>query len=88
MKRGSETIVYVLYLKSDNDTAPNEVNPTDTEEVNCKWWAPLNTVLSDYPDNRWMIIDHKKFIPDAIKAINDFNKLSPENHLCAKFIFS
>lgn len=88
MKRGSETNAYILYLKSDNDAAPKEVNPSDTEEVNSKWWAPLNTVLTDYPDDRWMIIDHKKFIPDAINAINDFNKLSLEQKICSKFIVS
>jgi hypothetical protein len=88
MKRGSETNAYILYLKSDNDAAPKEVNPSDTEEVNSKWWAPLSTVLTDYPDDRWMIIDHKKFIPDAIMAINNFKNLSPEQKICSKFIVS
>lgn len=88
MKRGSETNGYVIYLKSDTDTAPKEIAPQDTEEVNTKWWAPLGSVLTDYSDDRWMILDHKKFIPDTIKAIDAFKKLSPEEQAVAKFTVS
>ena len=76
MKRGSETNGYVIYLKSNTNIAPKEIDPLDTEEVNSKWWANLNTVLRDYDDSRWMILDHKKFIPDTMRAISDFKKLS------------
>jgi hypothetical protein len=85
MKRGSESNGYVIYLKSDTDIAPNEVDPEDTEEVNTKWWAPLTTVLTEYPDDRWMILDHKKFISDTIKAIDAFKKMSPDEQATAKF---
>jgi len=88
MKRGSETNGYVIYLKSDTDTAPHEVAPQDTEEVNTKWWAPLGSVLIDYPDERWMMLDHKKFIPDTIKVIEAFKKLSPEEQATVKFMAS
>lgn len=88
MKRGSETNGYVIYLKSDTDTAPKEIAPQDTEEVNSKWWAPLGNVLADYPDDRWMILDHKKFIPDTIKAIDAFKKLSPDEQEMTKFTVS
>jgi len=88
MKRGSETNGYVIYLKSDTDIAPKEIAPKDTEEVSTKWWAPLNTVLTDYSDDRWMILDHKKFIPDTIKAIDAFKKLSLEEQTTAKFMVS
>ena len=88
MKRGSETNAYIIYLKSETDTAPREVAPQDTEEVNTKWWAPLGSVLTDYSDDRWMILDHKKFIPDAVKAIDAFKKLSPEEQAAAKFMVS
>lgn len=88
MKRGSETNGYVIYLKSDTDIAPKEVAPIDTEEVNTKWWVLLGSVLTDYSDDRWMILDHKKFIPDTINAIDAFKKLSPENQAAAKFMVS
>jgi hypothetical protein len=88
MKRGSETNGYVIYLKSETDIAPNEVDPQDTEEVNTKWWAPIESVLIDYPDDRWMILDHKKFISDTINAIDSFKKLSPDEKEMSKFTVS
>jgi len=88
MKRGSETNGYVIYLKSNTDTAPKEVDPEDTEEVNSKWWANLQTVLTDYNDDRWMILDHKKFIPDTIRAIDNFKKLDPIEQNKLKFTVS
>lgn len=76
--RGSETNAHVLYMKSDTDECPAEVDPEDTVEINKKWWAPLSSVIADYPIDRWMIADHTKFIPDAIRAIDIFNLLSED----------
>jgi ADP-ribose pyrophosphatase YjhB (NUDIX family) len=78
IKRGSSSQGYVVYLKSETDVAPAEVPPGDTDEVNAKWWASLHSVLNEYPDDRWMIIDHKQFIPHAIAAIEEFKGKSPE----------
>lgn len=86
MKRGSETSAYVLYIKSKTDAAPKEVAPQDTEEVGSKWWSNLSTVLSDYPEDRWMIFDHQKFIPATIKAITDFKSLSIHEQEKMKFV--
>jgi hypothetical protein len=86
MKRGSETSAYVLYIKSETDAAPKEVAPQDTEEVNTKWWGKLSTVLSDYPEDRWMIFDHQKFIPATVKAVADFKALSVDEQEKMKFV--
>jgi hypothetical protein len=86
MKRGSTTNGYILYLVSDSDNEPKEINPEDTQEVGFKWWAKLSTVLNDYPTNKWMIFDHKKFIPDAIKKTEEFDKINEMD--MKNFIFS
>lgn len=85
MKRGSETLGYVIYFKSSTAVAPKEVDPADTEEINTKWWGCLNTVLRDFPDNRWMIADHKKFIPDTLRALNEFRRMSPHDQENLRF---
>jgi ADP-ribose pyrophosphatase YjhB (NUDIX family) len=74
--RGSETNAHILYIKSDTDNEPTEIDPEDTVEINKKWWAPLDSVLTDYNIDRWMIADHRKFIPDTISMISSFNQLS------------
>jgi hypothetical protein len=76
MERGSITNGYILYFIGDSDKAPKETTPADTQEVNFKWWTDLDSVMSDYPDDRWMIKDHQKFIPDSIKIIDSFESLS------------
>jgi hypothetical protein len=74
----------VIYLQSDTNVAPEEVEPGDTIEVNRKWWANLQTVLDEYSDERWMIIDHKKFIPDTLAAIDEFKAKEPSQQEAAK----
>ena len=74
--RKSETDAHVLYIKSDTDVEPTEIAPGDTTEINKKWWTPLASVLTDYPIDRWMIADHRKFIPDTISVLSSFNMLS------------
>ena len=76
MKRGSTTNGYILYLVSESNDEPKEVNPEDTQEVGFKWWAKLSSVLDDYRIDKWMILDHQKFIPDAIHKTNEFDKIS------------
>jgi hypothetical protein len=73
MKRGSSTNGYILYLVSNSNDEPKEINPIDTQEVGFKWWAKLDSVLKDYSNDKWMIIDHRKFIPDVISKINEFD---------------
>jgi ADP-ribose pyrophosphatase YjhB (NUDIX family) len=75
MKRGSTTYGYILYLVSDTNDEPKEVSPLDTQEVGFKWWAKLDTVLNDYPNDKWMILDHQKFIPDAIQKTTEIDKM-------------
>lgn len=74
--RKSETDAHVLYIKSDTDKEPTEINFVDTTEINKKWWTPLSSVLTDYPVDRWMIADHRKFIPDTFWVLSSFNMLS------------
>jgi hypothetical protein len=76
MKRGSTTNGYILYLVSDSNDEPKEVKPEDTQEVGFKWWAKLSSVLDDYPIEKWMILDHQKFIPDTIYKTDEFDKIS------------
>lgn len=74
IKRSSESHGYIVYFESTSDKAPVETNPLDTEEINIKWWYPLNdTLLIDNED--WMIIDHKKLVVNAIIKIEQFNCL-------------
>jgi ADP-ribose pyrophosphatase YjhB (NUDIX family) len=83
IQRGSSSEGYVVYIKSDTDVAPKEVDPLDTEEVHAKWWAPLNFVLQNYPDDRWMILDHKRLIPATEAAIITFkSKTFAEKEAC------
>jgi ADP-ribose pyrophosphatase YjhB (NUDIX family) len=79
MKRGSTTNGYILYLVSDSNNEPKEITPEDTQEVGFKWWAKLDTVLAIYPNDKWMILDHQKFIPDAISKIAEFDMKSKES---------
>jgi hypothetical protein len=72
MKRGSSTNAYILYLSSNSNEEPKEINPEDTQEVGFKWWSKLDEVLDNYSNDKWMIIDHQKFISDAISKINEF----------------
>ena len=76
MKRGSTTNGYILYLVSDSNDEPKEVKPEDTQEVGFKWWAKLSYVLDNYQVDKWMILDHQKFIPDAIHKTDEFDKIS------------
>jgi hypothetical protein len=76
MERGSTTKAYIIYFDSNSNDEPKEIAPQDTIEVGFKWWAELDTVLSDYDVNRWMILDHMSFIPDAIALLNDFDTKS------------
>jgi len=73
--RHSETNGYVLYFISPTKAAPIETNPLDTEEINKKWWQPFNLDLLSIPEDKWMIIDHKKLISSAINKINEFDEL-------------
>jgi len=76
MERGSKSTGYVIYLKTETDIEPNEIEQKDKEEVENKWWNPLDTVLTDYPDTQWMIKDHQKLIEAAKNAITDFKNSS------------
>lgn len=71
-KRGSSSQGYIVYFESSSDKAPKETNPLDTEEINKKWWNSLNdTLLID--NDKWMIIDHKKLVINAIIELEKFN---------------
>jgi ADP-ribose pyrophosphatase YjhB (NUDIX family) len=84
MKRGSTTNGYILYLVSESNDYPKEIAPQDTQEVGFKWWSKLDTVLSDYPNEKWMILNHQKFIPDTISKLNDFDTCTNKD----KYLFN
>jgi len=83
MDRGSTSHGFVLYFPGPSTKEPVEGSPLDSEEVNKKWWHPLEKVL-EIPDNNWMMEDHKRLIGAAQVAITSFETKSPGEKMALK----
>jgi hypothetical protein len=82
-ERASKTKARIVYIKTDDEVEPREINPSDTEEIGAKWWANIHTVLEPTKPGKnmeddWMMFDHMRFIPDTIKKLEWFNQLSAQ----------
>lgn len=73
VNRPSKTSCYVLYFESEVE--PQEVQHLDIEEINSKFWYPLDQVLKIKIDD-WMIFDHRSMIVDTIKILKEFDRFS------------
>lgn len=83
VERPSKTKAHIIYIQTEDDVEPKEVDPTDTEEICAKWWANIHTILDPIKpgqnvEDDWMMYDHMRFIPDSIKKLEWFNKLSTQ----------
>jgi 8-oxo-dGTP pyrophosphatase MutT (NUDIX family) len=83
MDRGSTSHGFVLYFPGPSEKEPVEGNPLDSEEVNKKWWHPLDQVLA-ISDDKWMMDDHKRLIGAAQVAITSFETKSAEEKVALK----
>lgn len=74
IKRYSSTNAQILLLVTDDNVEPLETTQEDQEEIKSKWWEDISTVLDNHKEDEWMLEDHMKFIPDAIKKIEEFKQ--------------
>ncbi len=80
-ERPSKSTARIVYIETEDDVEPKEVDPTDTEEIGSKWWANINTILNptklgEIVEDDWMLYDHMRFIPDTIGKLEWFRQLS------------
>lgn len=56
-----------LYIDAKDINIENKLNniPKDTEEVSKQWWQDINAI----PDDKWIIIDHKKLLQKELKKL-------------------
>ena len=70
--RYSEADANIVLLITEDDVLPKECDYTDKHEISGKWWEDIYCVLNKYPTTEFMLEDHRKFIPDSIKKVNEF----------------
>ncbi len=85
IKRKSSSIAHIVYIETDDDVEPEETEQEDKEEIKAKWWENVYNMIAKYPESKWMLEDHMKFIPDSIARIKKFRVLSPEEKANYKF---
>lgn len=74
-ERKSESVVYVLYIKTETAEKPKEIDCGDKIEIENKYWIKLNSpILSNR--ELWMIPEHSYYFEHASAAIELFNKSS------------
>jgi len=80
-ERKSETSVYVLYIKTDTDVEPAEIEHEDKIEVGKKYWIGLdNPILSN--KEIWMIPEHSLYFEPTRNVLDLFqNKEQSEKEL-------
>lgn len=72
-ERKSESVVYVLYIKTETVEKPKEIDCEDRIEIGNKYWIKLNSpILSNR--ELWMIPEHSYYFELASVAIESFNK--------------
>lgn len=75
----------IILLKTDSTEEVVVGEHTDTTEIRKKWWEDMNGILDRYSETDLMLEDHRRFIPDAIQKISEFNCLSEQDK--QKFLF-
>lgn len=89
-ERASKTKARIVFIETEDEVEPHEVDPEDTNEIGAKWWADINTILnSSKPgeniEDDWMLEDHMRFIPDTINKLEWFKQLSKEEKESYRF---
>ena len=77
-KRYSATELYVLYIHTDDDVEPDEIDCEDKIEVGGKYWIELNNPILKN-NELWMIPEHSLYFNHATCAIETFKSLSEED---------
>ena len=85
IKRLSSSVAHVIYIETTDDIEPEETEQKDKVEIKSKWWENIHTVLQSHDESEWMLEDHMRFVPDTIKAIENFRSLSEDKKLQYKF---
>ena len=83
-ERESETNVFILYIKTDTEKEPDEINYTDTIEIGKKYWIGLDNHL--ILDNKlWMIQEHISYVRLAKNILSEFELRGQEEKEQFKF---
>ncbi len=85
IERASSTFAQIVFIETTDFVEPAEQEQEDKVEIKNKWWEDLESILSAHTEDEWMLEDHMKFIPDAIKKIEEFRKLSDQEKQNFKF---
>ena len=72
-ERNAVSNASIILLKTDPTEEVVVGNHTDTTEIRKKWWEDMHGILDRYSETDLMLEDHRKFIPDAIQKISEFN---------------
>ncbi len=84
-ERESETNVYVMYIKTDSNEEPEEIENSDKIEVGGKYWVKLsNPILSN--KELWMIPEHSTYFTHTNDVLKSFNNMRKEEKESYKFI--
>lgn len=73
MDRGSKTDVFLLYVLGNEPTLGRHTDPI---EIDGKTWINIEDLIdiNKYPEEKWMMIDHKNIVQKAINELNKFDK--------------
>lgn len=76
-ERESETNVYLLYIKTDTEKEPDEIEFEDKIEVGKKYWISLNNPI--LKNNKiWMIPEHSYYFEHSKNVLDLFCSLGEE----------
>ena len=84
-ERPSRTKAHIIYIETDDEVEPVEIDPEDMEEINSKWWENIYTVLSTHSEDEWMLYDHMRFVPDSIQKLEWFKQLTMQDKETFRF---
>jgi hypothetical protein len=85
IERKSSTDVYILYIQTNVDDEPKEIDYEDNIEVNKKYWINLdNSILSN--KELWMIPEHSKYFIHAKYILDNFDLMPTEYKITKKMI--